>query len=210
MSARQPFFSQRTQEPDSRPPTFVPDPENPLHGNTAQRENSKNETSFPISSCSDSLGNNSAAAATSGRPPTSGLGGLLKKKSLAADKGPPANGPTVTNLPIRPGTSDPHSRAHAGRTASHQAAQLPVMAPIPIRPHSSFLSRNPVSGSLGSSLNAFKIPLSTEASTASDIPAEDKAHISTISMGPSFPEVSGVWISGFSGTLGVFTLIFDR
>jgi hypothetical protein len=143
-------------------------------------------------SCSNSLAKNSAVAATSGRPPTSGLGGLLKKKSLTADKDPPSNGPAVTNPPIRPGTSDPHSRAHAGRTANRQAVQLPVMAPTPIRPQSSMLSRIPASGSLGSSLNAFKVPLLSEFSTASDIPAEDKAHISTVGMRPSFPEVSGV------------------
>ena len=188
MSARQPFFPQRTQKPDSRA-TFTPDQENPLH---SHRENSKKETSFPMSSRSDPLANNSAVAATSGRPPTSGLGGLLKKKSLTADKGPPANGPAVTNPPIRPGTSDPHSRAHAGRTVNRQAAQLPVLAPTPIRPHSSLLSRNAASGSLGSSLNGFKVPLVSESSTALDIPAEDKAHISTVSVDPSFTEVSGV------------------
>ena len=194
MSARQPFFPQRTSKPDSQP-TFTPDKENPLHANannTAQRENAKNETSFPISSSSDSLQNNSSVAATSGRPPTLGLGGLLKKKSLATDKGPPANGPPMTNLPIRPGTTDPHSRAHPGRSAIQQVAHIPVMAPTPIRPHSSLLSRHPTSGSLGSSLNTFKIPLLSEPSTPLDIPVEDKAHISTVGMGSSFPEVSGL------------------
>ena len=54
MSARQQFFPQRAPKPDHRP-MCVPDQENPLHGNAAQRENPRNETSFPISSCSDSL-----------------------------------------------------------------------------------------------------------------------------------------------------------
>lgn len=66
------------------------------------------------------------------------------------------------------------------------------MAPTPIRPQSSMLSRNPAPGSLGSSLNAFKVPLLSESSTVPDIPVEDKAHIFTVGMRPSFPEVSGV------------------
>jgi hypothetical protein len=71
------------------------------------------------------------------------------------------------------------------------------MAPTPIRPHSSLLSRNSASGLLGSPLNTFKVPLLSELSTASDVPAEEKAHISTVGMSSSFPEVSGVWISVF-------------
>ena len=72
------------------------------------------------------------------------------------------------------------------------------MAPTPVRPHSSLLSRNPGSGSLGSSLNTFKVPLLSEPSTASDVPVQDKAHMSIVGMGASFPEASGEWFSMFS------------
>ncbi|KDR78712.1 hypothetical protein GALMADRAFT_154657 [Galerina marginata CBS 339.88] len=169
MSARQPFFPQAPVRSDSRT-NFVADQGNPLHSSSGAVEvEAKKLDGSLVSGSVASLNGNGMI---SNSRPTSGLGGLVKKRSNAA-------GSAAIN---RPGTADPHSsRAHQGRLANVQNFQVPVVAPTPqqaMRSSSSLLSRNTGSGALPLN-NPFKVPSISDSSSNSDKSSEKNAHIST-------------------------------
>ncbi|KAF8960060.1 hypothetical protein BDZ97DRAFT_2060875 [Flammula alnicola] len=191
MSARKPFFPQAPARPASRV-DLAPDHSNPLHTGSrnslgSAQSDSVKETGSHALTAQDILAGGSAP--TNGRPKTSGLGGLLKKKSLALNY----NGSAATKVTdgiVRPGTADPHLKPHL---KDLQFPQALVVAPTPqnaVRASSSLLSRHAGSVSLSSLSNSFKVPFSADSSIASDKITDKSTHISTSDTNSSFNTTS--------------------
>ncbi|KAF5327361.1 hypothetical protein D9619_004995 [Psilocybe cf. subviscida] len=159
MSARAPFFPPSAAgRPNSRP-EFTPDPHNPLHSA---------EPNGPTLGPFSASGQNSGTPASTGRPPTAGLGGLQARRSSTVN----GNGkPAPRTGTMRPGTADPHVLRFV-KQASMQP--LPIVAPSPQDPGpriSPLLNQSPTNG--------FKIPYSTELASDSGEKHTNNAHIST-------------------------------
>ncbi|CAA7267487.1 unnamed protein product [Cyclocybe aegerita] len=194
MSARQPFFPRREDYPRAQSrAAFVPDPNNPLHnsgasGNAGQAQDSellKNlDAAFAAPGSRPGNGTNA-----SGRMPTSGLGGLKKRKMSGQENGvqnPSAGTTPMHNNNVRPGTADPRS-VHA---MGQQGAHIPLAVPIPHNAarSSPLLFRDKTSFFSSSSLKNGAPSLS---SGASDKSAENSAHIPTLDTSSPFTASSG-------------------
>ncbi|PPQ83487.1 hypothetical protein CVT25_006976 [Psilocybe cyanescens] len=161
MSARQQFQFPQAAGTGA---TFAPDPGNPLH--MASQTGTIPMKEGALLGLETLLGTNGNDSTPIQRPGTSGLSGLMKKKSH------PAVGSAPTNILVRPGTADPYAKSHQPHHINPQKAR--ILAPTP-----QTTRHSPLLSCTSSFPRAFKIPSMIDHSIKTMKSIDIDAHIST-------------------------------